>query len=224
MRSLDWTREKVAVVAGGPSCEREISLISGKAVFEALVAQRIPAILLDPTEDFIRALRKGNISMAFLALHGTFGEDGTVQRMLEQEGILYTGSGVVASETTFDKSKAQLLFQKVGVRVPEFTIVRRDGQPGLPKTLSFPVAVKPSTSGSSVGISIVADRRDLEKALGDFGRALTLYDNFDEGENTIFGLLDKLIHQDAPDEPYRNSSLTLTSTVNNHKVTKMLFA
>jgi hypothetical protein len=65
---------------------------------------------------------------------------------------------------------------------------------------------------------------DLEKALGDFGKALTLYDNFDDGENTIFGILDKLIHRDAGDKPYRNSSLTLASTVNNQKVTKMLIA
>ena len=191
INSVDWTREKVAVMAGGPSCEREISLISGQAVLAALTAKGIPAIHLDPAEDFLRVLKKENISMVFLALHGTFGEDGTVQRLLEAEGILYTGSGVATSEAAFDKVKAQRLFQKTGVRVPEFAVVRKGEAPRLPKKLSFPVAVKPSTSGSSVGISMVMDAADYEKALVEAFRYSEeiLVDRYIPGRELTVGFL-----------------------------------
>ena len=189
--SVDWTRERVAIAAGGPSCEREISLISGQAVLEALAAKAIPAILLDPVGDFLDTLKKENISMVFLALHGTFGEDGTIQRILGEEGILYTGSGVETSETAFDKSRAQRLFQKAGVQVPDFVIVRKGEALRLPKKLSFPVVVKPSTSGSSVGISIVMGEVDYEKAILEAFRysEAILVDRYIPGRELTVGFL-----------------------------------
>ncbi len=191
MRAVDWTREKVAVVAGGPSCEREISLISGQAVLEALAAKSIPTILLDPAEDFLGVLKKENISMVFIALHGTFGEDGTIQRLLDGAGILYTGSEALVSETAFDKSKAQPLFQKAGVLVPEFTVVRKGEASSLPKKLLFPVVVKPSTSGSSVGISIVMEEADYEKAVFEAFRysESVLVDRYIRGRELTVGFL-----------------------------------
>src|SRR3989338_1944704 len=91
-------REKIAVLAGGASCEREISLISGQAVYEALLARGDDALLVDPADDFIPGRRRQGVTLAFIALHGEFGEDGAVQRLLEQAGIAYTGTGPDASE------------------------------------------------------------------------------------------------------------------------------
>ena len=97
--------EKIAVLAGGTSCEREVSLNSGKNVLEALASKGISALWVDAVGDFIVKLKEEKITLAFIALHGTFGEDGAVQRLLEKEGIAYTGPGPRASEIAFDKSK-----------------------------------------------------------------------------------------------------------------------
>ncbi len=159
--------EKIAVLAGGPSCEREISLISGQAVFEALKEAGHSVVLLDPVGDFVATLKKQKISFVFLALHGAFGEDGTVQSILENAGIGFTGSGVKASASAFDKSKAQGLFKKAGIRVPEFYVLRKAQDLTIPKPVFFPRVVKPSQCGSSVGISIVSRPEDYEKAVSE---------------------------------------------------------
>mgnify|MGYP001574246707 CR=1 FL=1 len=162
---IDWTKRKVVVLAGGPSCEREISLISGKAVSDALVSKGIPAVMLDPMGDFLPDLKDRGPTIVFLALHGTFGEDGTIQKILEDEGIPYTGSGVAASEAAFDKSRAQDLFQKADIRIPEFITIEQTEPMVLPKKFSFPIIVKPAASGSSVGVSILFKQEDYEKAV-----------------------------------------------------------
>lgn len=161
----DWMSEKVVVLAGGPSCEREISLISGKAVLDALVSRGISTVMLDPVGDFLATLRKENASIVFLALHGTFGEDGTIQKILEGEGFLYTGSGISVSELAFDKSRTQGLFHKAGIRIPEFMTIERHEAIALPKKFSFPLVVKPTASGSSIGVSILSAPEDYEKAV-----------------------------------------------------------
>ena len=161
----DWRKKKVAVLAGGPSCEREVSLISGKAVVDALTSKGIPVVAIDPVGDFLPALRKENVSIVFLALHGTFGEDGTIQNILEEEGILYTGAGSVVSETAFDKSRTQALFRCSGVLIPEFITLEKRNAIISPKTFSFPLVVKPATSGSSVGVTILLEREGYEKAV-----------------------------------------------------------
>ena len=161
----NWIDEKIVILAGGPSCEREISLISGNAVHEALTAMKIPAVLLDPVGDFLQLLKKENPSIVFLALHGTFGEDGTIQKILEDEGILYTGCGIATSETAFDKSRTQSLFQKKNIRVPMMMTIGQSEPIRLPETFSFPVVVKPATSGSSVGVTILFERAGYEKAV-----------------------------------------------------------
>lgn len=155
---------KIAVLAGGPSCEREISLMSGQAVLEALTSKGHSAVMLDPVEGFIPRLKTLEASFVFIALHGAFGEDGTVQRLLEKEGIPYTGSGPAASEMAFNKAKAQSLFRRMGIRVPDFQILKKSGLPGIQK-LPIPCVVKPAQGGSSVGISLVFEERHAEQAI-----------------------------------------------------------
>ncbi len=156
--------KKIAVLAGGPSCEREVSLISGQAVLDALLTRGFEAFLMDPVEGFASALRARGVDMAFVALHGTFGEDGTAQRLLEAEGVAYTGNGPAVSETAFDKSKAQPLFKQAGILVPDFQILARQDIFKADSRLGYPLVVKPACAGSSVGISIVRAERDFAKA------------------------------------------------------------
>ncbi len=182
---------KIAVLAGGTSCEREISLISGRAVFEALRACGLSVILMDPADDFISALKREGVSLVFLALHGTFGEDGTVQKMLERAGIEYTGSGPLASELAFDKARTQALFKKSGIRVPDFLILKKGESLAGKKFPSFPWAVKPSRSGSSVGISLVFEKERFEEACEEaFPYSDTLLvDQYIPGRELTVGIL-----------------------------------
>ncbi len=187
----DWTKKKVVVLAGGPSCEREISLVSGKAVYDALISRKIPAVLLDPVGSFLPALKKENASMVFLALHGTFGEDGTIQKILEEEGILYTGCGVAASELAFDKLRTQSLFQKAGIRIPQMMTIEQSESIRLPKNFSFPLVVKPAASGSSLGVTVLFDRADYEKAVTEAFQYsdVVLVDQYIPGRELTVGYL-----------------------------------
>lgn len=160
----DWRNEKIAVLAGGSSCEREISLISGKAVVDALLAKGFDACLVDPIGDFLTGLKRDGIFFVFLALHGTFGEDGTIQSILDEAGIAYTGSGADASRKAFDKSRAQALFRGAGLVVPSFAVLKPDEKTQVPEGIAFPLVVKPATAGSSVGVSLVFEESDFKKA------------------------------------------------------------
>ena len=162
-----WRNENIAVLAGGLSCEREISLISGKAVFDALISRGFKVRLVDAIGDFLNELKKENVSFAFLALHGTFGEDGTVQTLLDAVGIRYTGSPAAASHIAFDKSKAQPLFRDAGLTVPSFVILKKAEEARGHDGISFPLVVKPASAGSSVGISIVSEQRGFEAACAE---------------------------------------------------------
>ena len=141
-----------------------MSLISGKAVYEALKERGFSVILLDPVGDFVKTLKSENISLVFNALHGTFGEDGTVQKILEEAGISYTGSGPEVSEIAFDKARAQAIFKKEGILVPEFQVIRSPEEVSRLTLGRFPVVVKPSKAGSSVGVSIVEKKEDVMEA------------------------------------------------------------
>jgi len=178
------------VLAGGPSCEREISLISGRAVFDALTAKGLSVFMMDPLGDFMAELKCRDISVAFLALHGTFGEDGTIQRMLEEAGICYTGPGPRASELAFDKASTQRLLRDAGLTVPDFIVLEK-GQKPPPVRPPFPFVVKPSKSGSSVGISIVSKEEDCERALSEAFRYSdnVLIEQYIEGRELTVGIL-----------------------------------
>ena len=156
--------EKIVVLAGGSSCEREVSLVSGKAVYDALISRGLDVRLLDPTGDLIGELKKNQCTLVFIALHGTFGEDGTVQQLLEDNGFAYTGPGVEASRLAFDKAKTQTLLSREGIPVPDFKILTEATSYDAGLFGALPLVVKPSQSGSSVGISIVREPGDFEKA------------------------------------------------------------
>ncbi|MBI4352728.1 MAG: D-alanine--D-alanine ligase [Candidatus Omnitrophica bacterium] len=185
--------ETLAVLAGGPSCEREISLLSGRAVWKALTGRGFRAFLLDPMDGFLSVLKKENVRAAFLALHGAFGEDGTVQRLLEGEGIPYTGPGVEASERAFDKVRAQRLFGERGILVPPHFVLRKDGP--LPRSgegsFSLPWVVKPARGGSSMGVSIASDEEGYREACRKaFSYSdVLLVEKYIEGRELTVGIL-----------------------------------
>ncbi len=182
--------KKIAVLAGGPSCEREVSLVSGKAVAEALRSAGFEVVVVDPVGDFLSELRASGAKAAFIALHGTFGEDGQIQRLLEAEGIRYTGAGAAASERSFDKSRAQAIFKEAGIRVPDFRVIAKDAVPGR-APFGAPFVVKPATSGSSCGVTIVRDPSGFQAALEEAFRFSdhAVVDRFVKGRELTVGIL-----------------------------------
>ena len=163
---------KVGVLMGGPSSERNISLKSGKAVYEALRSGGMDALAIDLKTDDLKKTKKvikdSKIDVAFIALHGRFGEDGQVQRVLEDLGVPYTGSGVAASWLALDKILSRRLFQIYELHVPAYQVYYRcglDKERILKERPAFPVVVKPATHGSSIGLSIVDNMKDFLKAL-----------------------------------------------------------
>ncbi|WP_200918372.1 D-alanine--D-alanine ligase [Jeongeupia sp. HS-3] len=145
---------KVAVVMGGESSERDVSLMSGAGVLEALRSQGVDAHAFDPAEKPLEALIDEGFDRAFLILHGGDGEDGTIQGALEYLGVPYTGCGVMASAIGMDKWRTKLMWQAVGLPVPAYLLLdaQSDFDAVIPK-LGSPVFVKPSNGGSSVGVA-----------------------------------------------------------------------
>ncbi|MBM3251709.1 MAG: D-alanine--D-alanine ligase [Candidatus Omnitrophica bacterium] len=164
---------KIGVLMGGISSERDISLKSGKAVYNALNSGKLDVVAIDLTtedEPEVRSiLKKSGISIAFIALHGKFGEDGTIQGILGGLSIPYTGSGVSASRLAMDKIASRRIFQEKNIPVPDYEILQMKEKNNLNyKKLKFnsPVLViKPATQGSSVGVSFVEKETDLPKAI-----------------------------------------------------------
>lgn len=145
---------RVAVVMGGWSAEREISLLSGNAVLAALREQGVDAHAVDADRDIIRQLGRGGYDRAFMILHGRGGEDGVVQAALELAGIPYTGSGVLASALAMDKVRAKEICQAAGVRTPAWRFVTSEQQVReAAEEFGYPVIVKPVSEGSSIGVS-----------------------------------------------------------------------
>jgi D-alanine-D-alanine ligase len=156
---------KVAVLLGGSSSEREVSLLSGKDVLAALIARGVDAHGFDPAQRDLTTLRQEKFQRAWIALHGPGGEDGTVQGALEFLGIPYTGSGVTGSAIAMDKLRTKRLAAAVGVPTPEFVVLRSaaDLEVAL-KRLSLPMIVKPASQGSSVGMTRVEKAEELPSA------------------------------------------------------------
>jgi len=147
---------KVAVLFGGKSAEREVSLKSGAAVLAALKRSGVDAHAFDPATQNLQALRDEGYERAFIALHGRFGEDGTVQGALELLGIPYTGSGVLASALGMDKWRTKLVWQAASLPVPKYMLLDAHSDwAGVAQQLGLPLFVKPANEGSSVGISKV---------------------------------------------------------------------
>ncbi len=179
-------RKRVGVLMGGPSSERDISIKSGKAVCRALNNKGVDVVPLElaeyPTmngykDRVMQKIQESNIDLAFIALHGRFGEDGTIQKMLEEMKVAYTGSNARASEQSMDKIASKELFRSNNIPTPPYKVFFKEqasGNIGLDngldaevyfKELGMPLVVKPFDEGSSIGLSIVDNKTDFFKAL-----------------------------------------------------------
>lgn len=167
---MNLKQEKIAVLLGGTSAEREVSLNSGKAVLEALLNQGYDAHPIDPKEYNVANLKKDGFHRVFNILHGRGGEDGTMQGLLEQIGLPYTGSGVMASALTMDKMRTKMLWKAFGLPVADMEVVTRETFAELDvqavvEKLGLPLMVKPSLEGSSVGLTKVKAVDELKSAV-----------------------------------------------------------
>jgi D-alanine-D-alanine ligase len=156
---------KVAVLFGGRSAERDVSLKSGAAVLSALLRSGVDAHAFDPATRSLQELQDEGFERVFIALHGRFGEDGTVQGALELMGIPYTGSGVMASALGMDKWRSKLVWQAGGLPIPKFMLLNEQSTASdVVQSLGLPIFVKPANEGSSVGISKVKVESELQSA------------------------------------------------------------
>ena len=156
---------KVGVLFGGKSAEREVSLKSGAMVLAALKAKGVDAHAFDPRDRSLDALAAERFERVFIALHGRYGEDGTMQGALELLAIPYTGSGVLASALAMDKWRTKLLWQAAGVPTPPYVMLTRETDfRAVADHLGLPIMVKPANEGSSIGMSKVRRAQDLEEA------------------------------------------------------------
>lgn len=161
------TKARIGVLMGGQSSEREVSLRTGQAVHRALLRRGYDAVAIDVDESLVRRLRAKRVALAFLALHGPGGEDGTMQGLLESIGLPYTGSGVRASAIGMHKVATKAVLAYADIPVAEGTVIRREQgrSAGLPAGLRLPLVVKPASEGSTIGVSIVRRRADWRPAL-----------------------------------------------------------
>ncbi len=157
-------RKKITLVMGGPGSERLVSLASGKGVSEALRSLGAEVTEVDVTGPNFEI--PADTEVVFNVIHGTFGEDGKLQRILENKGVPYTGAGVVSSELAFDKLPSKVRFVEAGVPTPKYQIVKLPASPQA-VTLPLPVCVKPPREGSSVGVHLVHTAEQLATALTD---------------------------------------------------------
>ena len=161
---------KVAVLMGGRSAEREVSLMSGSGVLKALQASGVDAQAFDPAERDLGELKKQGFDRCFIALHGRYGEDGTVQGALELLGVPYTGSGVMASSIAMDKTMTKRVWLAEGLPTPRYVLVKRQqlGQvqgDELVRALGLPMIIKPAREGSSIGVTKVTEVAQIAAAL-----------------------------------------------------------
>jgi D-alanine-D-alanine ligase len=192
---------RIAVFMGGPSTEREVSLESGKAVYTALKGRGCDVVGIDLTEgsekEVIEAINKNRISVIFLALHGRFGEDGTIQSMLRKLKVPFTGSCEAASRLAMDKIASRKKFQGKKLTVPKHLNLNKHNGHDLKEITayfgSFPLVVKPNSHGSSIGITLVEDEAGLKKGLDiAFGYDDNIIvEEFIEGRELTVGILEE---------------------------------
>lgn len=181
--------KKIAVLMGGPGSEREVSLASGNAVLKALLGLGLDAVPVDVTSTQIHL--PAGTGLAFNVIHGTFGEDGELQAILEKLGVPYTGAGVKSSHTAFDKNLAKAAFVAAGVPTPRAEILDVSKGPRLP-SFPAPFVVKPPREGSSVGVKIVHAPAEAEAAIAEaakYGNDI-LIEEFVAGKELTVGILD----------------------------------
>ncbi|MFO7605807.1 MAG: D-alanine--D-alanine ligase [Desulfurivibrionaceae bacterium] len=185
----------VALLAGGRSGEREVSLKGGEEVFRALDQNKYEVRRYDPATDLVRlAADSAEIDVAFILLHGPFGEDGTMQGFLDMLGIPYQGSGVLGSALAMDKNIAKIMYRQAGLQVPEWRMVKRSRSVSpaeLVEQLGLPLVIKPLHQGSSLGMSIAATEEELAAGLDmAFGYdKQVMVEEFIEGREITGGII-----------------------------------
>jgi len=177
--------KKIAVLMGGPGSERDVSLATGRGVSKALRSLGAEVVEVDVHDENF-ALPK-DVDLAFITIHGTFGEDGQLQEILEKHGVAYTGDGVEASRAAFNKILSKEKFREHGVVTPEWEVIEVGQRP----TISVPLVVKPARQGSTVGVVIVKDASELDSAMAEaakYDRKL-LIEKFVSGRELTIGIL-----------------------------------
>jgi D-alanine-D-alanine ligase len=158
MKARDALPKKIAVLMGGPGSEREVSLATAAGVSKALRSLGCEVVEIDVRNEHFDL--PDDVDLAFIAIHGTFGEDGQLQHVLELRGVRYTGDGVEESALAFDKIRSKRKFRELGVTTPEWEVIQAGQRPTLP----LPLVIKPPRQGSTVGVVIVKNERELEMA------------------------------------------------------------
>ncbi len=188
--------KKIAVLKGGWSSEREVSLKTGKNIENALKKSGLRVIGLDlpPQQNFghvFKKLKKVKPDICFIALHGSPGEDGTIQGALELLKIPYTGSGVLASALSFNKKFSKIIFEKVGISTPKWFSIKSPSE-FLYHSISFPMVVKPTSQGSTIGVSITKNKKELKKAMNLAFRydKEIIIEQFIKGKEITVGILE----------------------------------
>src|SRR5215470_14192717 len=177
--------KKIAVLMGGPGSEREVSLATGRGVSKALWSLGADVVEIDVRNEQFQL--PDDIELAFNTIHGTFGEDGQLQKILEDRGIAYTGDGVEGSRNAFDKILSKEKFLEHNVATPESEVIDADRRPKM----SVPLVVKPARQGSTVGVVIVKNESELDGAIkeaGKYDRKL-LVEKFVSGRELTIGIL-----------------------------------
>lgn len=186
---------KVAVLFGGQSPEREISLLGGEAVLSALLSQGVDAIAVDPDEYLVEKLKSENFARAFVVLHGTWGEDGVVQGVLEMLGIPYTGSKLAASALAMDKLRSKLVMQSLKIPTPPCDLVTSVSQvEKFVEQIGFPIAIKPNDQGSSLGVTRVNNKSEIKAAFLEakkYGDVLA--EKWIQGKDFFVSILDDVV-------------------------------
>jgi len=188
------TTKRIGVLMGGLSAERDVSIRSGLAIYQALQELGYNCVLIDVGRDVVNLLKKEKVRFAFLALHGGMGENGAIQGLLEVMGLPYTGSGILASALAMDKEVSKELFRYHGLHVAEFITIHKkekNNLDGLSIPFPSPWVIKPATEGSSIGVSIVKDKEALKPSVN---HAFTysnrvLIERFIEGREVHIGIL-----------------------------------
>src|ERR1700736_2562449 len=177
--------KKVAVLMGGPGSERDVSLATARGVSKALHSLGIDVMDVDVRDESFPLSK--DVDVAFNCIHGTFGEDGQLQKILEDRGVAYTGDGVQSSRAAFDKILSKEKFREHTVITPEWEVVKSGERPTIP----IPIVVKPPRQGSTVGVVIVKHEREIDSAMADAAKydAELLIEKFVPGRELTIGIL-----------------------------------